>query len=43
MATGSPRTDNDILKISYLAVRPERVEGGTANYDTASKAGDEEG
>jgi len=31
----SPRTDDEILKINQLAVRPELVEGGTANYDTA--------
>ncbi len=28
--------DSDILKINYLAVRPERVEGGKANYGTVS-------
>jgi len=33
---GSPRTDHGTLKINYLAVRPERVEGRTANCDTAS-------
>ena len=26
-STGSPRTDHGTLKINYLAVRPERVEG----------------
>jgi hypothetical protein len=33
----SPRTENDILKINQLAVRPEYVEGRMANYDTGSK------
>jgi len=33
----SPRTDYDMLKINHLAVRPERVEGRMANYDTVSK------
>ena len=32
----SPRTDYDMLKINHLAVRPERVEGRMANYDTVS-------
>jgi len=36
-STGSPRTDNSTLEINYLAVRPEPVEGGAANYDTVSK------
>ena len=35
-STGSPRTDHDILDINHLAVRPERVEGRTANCDTVS-------
>jgi len=33
----SPRTENDILKINELAVRPEHVEGRMANCDTVSK------
>ena len=32
----SPRTDHTILKINCLAVRPEALEGETANYDTVS-------
>ncbi len=32
----SPRTEYDMLKINQLAVRPERVEGRMAHYDTAS-------
>jgi glycosyltransferase involved in cell wall biosynthesis len=32
----SPRTDYAMLKINHLAVRPERVEGRMANYDTVS-------
>jgi hypothetical protein len=36
-STGSPRTENSTLKINYLAVRPELVEGETADYDTASR------
>jgi len=35
-STSSPRTDHITLKFNYLAVRPERVEGGTVIYDTAS-------
>ena len=35
-STGSPRTDHGTPKDSYLAVRPEHVEGRTANYDTVS-------
>jgi hypothetical protein len=35
-STGSPRTDPGTLKIKSLAVRPERVEGRTANCDTVS-------
>ena len=35
-STSSPRTDQGTLKINYLAVRPERVEGQTANCDIAS-------
>jgi hypothetical protein len=35
----SPRTENHTFKIKYLAVRPELVEGGTANYDTVSEGG----
>jgi hypothetical protein len=31
-STGSPRTDNDTLKINYLAVRPELVEGAPATH-----------
>jgi hypothetical protein len=31
-----PRTDHGKLKVNYLAVRPEHVEGRTANYDTVS-------
>jgi len=38
-AHGSPRTDRGTLKINYLAVYPERVEGQMANYDTVSKKG----
>ena len=34
---GSPRTEKGTFKINYLAVRPERVEGGTANPYTVSK------
>jgi len=37
----SPRTDNGMLKINHLAVRPERVEGRMANYDTVSQGGGE--
>jgi hypothetical protein len=33
----SPRTDHGILKINYLAVRPEHVEGLTASYDKLSR------
>ena len=33
-STGSPRTDGGRPKINYLAVRPERVEGRTADCDT---------
>ena len=41
-STSSPRTDHGTLKINYLAVRPERVEGRTVNCDTVSKGeGDE--
>jgi hypothetical protein len=36
-STGSPRTDHGTLEINYLAVRPEPVEGRTANYDTVSQ------
>ena len=36
---GSPRTEKGTFKINYLAVRPEALEGGTANYDTVSKEG----
>jgi hypothetical protein len=32
----SPRTEYGMLKINHLAVRPERVEGRMANYDTVS-------
>jgi hypothetical protein len=35
-STGSPRTDKATLEINYLAVRPELVEGETANYNTVS-------
>jgi len=35
-STSSPRTDHGTLKINYLAVRPERVEGRTVNCDTVS-------
>ena len=34
--TDSPRTEHNPLKIRHLAVRPEPVEGQTANYDTVS-------
>jgi 16S rRNA (uracil1498-N3)-methyltransferase len=37
---GSARTEKGTFKINYLAVRPERVEGGTANNDTVSKGGE---
>ncbi len=37
----SPRTEYGLLKINDLAVRPELVEGQTANYDTVSKGGGE--
>ena len=33
-STGSPRTVHGALKNNHLAVRPERVEGRAANYDT---------
>ena len=36
-STSSPRTDTGILKYNYLAVRPEPVEGRTADYDAVSK------
>src|SRR4030067_3071253 len=36
-STGSPRTDHGTLKINYLSVRPEHVEGRTANCDTVSE------
>jgi hypothetical protein len=36
-STGSPRTDYAALEINYLAVRPELVEGRTANRDTISE------
>ena len=39
-STGSPRTEKGTFKINYLAVRPERVEGGTANNDIVSKGGE---
>jgi hypothetical protein len=32
-STGSPRTEHGILKINYSAVRPELVEGRTANCE----------
>jgi len=32
----SPRTENGMLKINYLAVHPELVEGRMAKYDTVS-------
>jgi len=35
----SPRTENDMLKINELAVRPEHVEGRMANCDTVSEGG----
>ena len=35
----SPRTDYAMLKINHLVVRPERVEGRMANYDTVSRWG----
>ena len=35
-STSSPRTDHGLLKINYLAVRPEHVEGRTVNCDTVS-------
>ena len=35
--TGSPRTDGDTLKFKDLAVRPEALEGRTANCDTVSR------
>ena len=35
-STGSPRTDSASLKINYLAVRPEPVEGRQVNCDTLS-------
>jgi prepilin-type N-terminal cleavage/methylation domain-containing protein len=38
-STGSPRTDYGVLKINYLAVRPEPVEGRNVNYDTISRGG----
>ena len=38
-STGSPRTDGDLLKINYLAVRPEPVEGRQLNCDTVSQGG----
>ena len=31
--------DHGTLKINYLAVRPERVEGQTVNCDTVSQGG----
>ena len=34
-STGSPRTDHGTLEINPLPVRPELVEGRTANDDTA--------
>jgi cobyrinic acid a,c-diamide synthase len=33
-STSSPRTDHGTSKNNHLAVRPERVEGRAANYDT---------
>jgi hypothetical protein len=36
-STSSPRTDHGTLKVNYLAVRPERVEGRTVNCDTVSR------
>ena len=36
-STSSPRTDHGELEISYLAVRPELVEGRAADYDTVSQ------
>jgi hypothetical protein len=36
-STSSPRTDYSSLEINDLAVRPEPVEGQTADYDTVSK------
>ncbi|HSB06131.1 MAG TPA: hypothetical protein VLK23_13150, partial [Thermodesulfobacteriota bacterium] len=38
-STSLPRKDIDTLNLNYLAVRPERVEGRTANYDTVFKGG----
>ena len=35
-STSSPRTDCGSLKINWLAVHPERVEGRMANCDTVS-------
>ena len=36
-AHGSPRTDRGSLKINWLAVHPECVEGRMANCDKVSK------
>ncbi len=36
-STGSPRTDGDTPKFKDLAVRPEALEGRTANCDTVSE------
>ncbi len=36
-STGSPRTDDGTRKINHLAVRPELVEGRTADCDTVSQ------
>ena len=41
-STSSPRTDYGTLKINYLAVRPERVEGQAANCDTVPQRGEGE-
>ena len=38
-STSSPRTDRGSLKINYLAVHPERVEGRMAHCDTVSVRG----
>jgi hypothetical protein len=36
-STGSPRTDGDTLKFKDLAVRPEALEGRTANCEQSSQ------
>ena len=41
-STSSPRTDHGTLKINYLAVRPEPVEGGAVRSGQACRRANSE-